>query len=89
MRRTTVTIVGTKDTEIIANKNVDHGELFPCNKEEADTRMFLHIIDQAWEYKKIKVLTVDSDIVIIGFFLFFSLQRQKQFQELWVEFGSR
>ena len=50
--------------------------------------MFLHVKDQAWEYKKIKVVTVDSDVVIIAMFVFFSLQRQKQFEELWVEFGS-
>ena len=83
-----ITIVGTKDTKIITNKNVDHGELSPCNKEEADTRMFLHVKDQAWEYKKIKVVSVDSDVVIIALFVFFSLKRQKQLQELWVEFGS-
>ena len=38
-----ITIVGTKDTEIIANKNVEHGEHSQCNKEEADTRMFLYV----------------------------------------------
>ena len=66
------TIVGTKDTEIIANKNVDHGELSPCNKEEENTRMFLHVKDQAWEYKKIKVVTVDSDVVIISSLFLYS-----------------
>ena len=85
-----IAIVGTKDTEIIANKNVDHGELSPCNKEKEDTCMFLHVKDRAWEYKnkKIKVVTVDSDVVIIAPFVFFSLRRQRQLQELWVEFGS-
>ena len=70
-----ITIVGTKDTEIIANENVDNGELSPRNKEEAYTRLFLHVKDQAWEYKKIKVVTVDSDVVIIALFVFFSLKR--------------
>ena len=83
-----ITIVGTKDTEIIANKNVDHGELSPCNMEEEDTCMFLHVKHQAWEYKKIKVVTVDSDVVIIALFVLFSFKRQRQLQELWVEFGS-
>ena len=77
-----ITIVGTKDTVIIENKNVDHGEISPCNKEEADTSMFLHIKDEVWEYKKIKVFTVDSDVVIIALFVFFSLQQQKN--ENWI-----
>ena len=72
-----ITILGTNDTEIIANKNVDHGGLSPCNKEEADTRMFLHVKYQAWEDKKIKVVTVDSNVVVIALFVFFSLKRQR------------
>ena len=32
-------------------------------------------------------MTVDSGVVIIAFFAFFKLQREKETDELWIEFG--
>ena len=83
-----ITLVGTKGEGIVTKHDVDRNALSPCNKEEADTRIFLHVKDQARVYRKIKVVTVDSDVVVIATFVFSSLQRDQQLQELWIEFGS-
>ena len=32
-------------------------------------------------------MTIDSDVVIIALFVFFKLQREKEIDELWIEFG--
>lgn len=60
--------------------------LSPCDHEEADSRIFVHLSD-AISHGHIKVLirTVDSDVVIIAVgmsYLFASLE------ELWVAFGT-
>ena len=38
-------------------------------------------------HPRIKVVTVDSGVVIIALFVFFKLQREKELDELWIEFG--
>ena len=57
----------------------------PCNHEEADTRMLLHtnILAQCG-HSKVKIITVDTDVIILAIALFSSLN----IEELWIEFGS-
>ena len=82
-----LTIVSTKGETVISNKAVAFEELSPCNQEEADTRIFIHAKDLTNQFQKIKVVTVDSDVVVIALYVFFTLRRQKELQELWIEFG--
>ena len=52
-------------------EDIDLGDLQPCNHEEADTRMFLHVKHaSANGHKIIMIRTVDTDIVVsaISFF---------------------
>ena len=54
------------------------------NHEEADTRIFVHIKDGCSRgIKKIMIITVDIDVVVIALYHFFSLD----VDELWIEFG--
>ena len=82
-----LTMVSTKGEEVVSNKQFSHENISPCKQEEADTRIFIHVKDLLDEYKKIKVVTVDSDVVVISLSVFFTLKREKQLQELWIEFG--
>ena len=79
------TIISTKDAEVVSNSPVDLSSLCPCNHEEADTRIFVHVNDAASKgLQKIVVRTVDTHVVVIALGLFFELD----ITELWIEFGS-
>ena len=70
---------------IATNSSISHfTNLQPCNQEEADTRVLLHAFDGASKgYKKVSIVTVDTDVVVIALYHFFSLN----IDELWVEMG--
>ena len=57
----------------------------PCSHEEADTRMLLHtnILAQCG-HSKVKIITVDTNVIILAIALFSSLN----IEELWIEFVS-
>ena len=78
------TIVATLSENVIFNGSIDEESLMPCNHEEADTRMFVHVKSAAAaNHRKISIRTVDTDVVVIAIALFNSLT----LEELWVEFG--
>lgn len=59
--------------------------LVPCNHEEADTRLFLHVADVANKgTKKVIVRTVDSDVVILAVAVF----QKVKLEEMWIAFGA-
>ena len=59
----------------------------PCNHEEVDTRVFLHVKDMARNgYKKLAIRTVDTDVLILVISFFHELK--VDVDELWVEFGA-
>ena len=77
-------IVATKGIIVVSNKNDHRDEIEPCTHEEADTRMLLHVNDiDKKGLKKIILMTVDTDVVIIALQVFYSLD----VDELWIEFG--
>ena len=53
----------------------------PCNHEEADTRIFIHVADATHqEFRKILIRSNDSDVVIIAV----SCIQDLHLDELWV-----
>ena len=66
-----MTIVGTKGTEVVSNKEINKYNISPCTQQEADTRIFIHVRELLNQFPRIKVVTVDSDVVIIALFVFF------------------
>ena len=73
------------DDKVVSNKDCDLTTLAPCNQEEGDTRVFLHVLDMATKgIKSAKVRSVDTDVVVIGTSLF---DKFGDLEELWVEFG--
>jgi len=78
-------IVSTKLNHVVSNLMTSLDQMDPCNHEEADTRMFVHIKDGYRRgYQKMMIVTVDTDVVIIALYHFFSLN----IEELWIEFGT-
>ena len=78
------TIVSTIQSQVVSNKQFDSSRLEPCNHEEADTRVLLHVKDGSLKnIKKISILTVDTDVVVIAIHHFPNLD----LEELWIEFG--
>ena len=61
-------IICTIDNKIIAYPEGDYSEIEPCNHEEADSRIFLHIKDSITRNKVSTCLirTVDTDVVVLA-----------------------
>ena len=77
-------ILATSFDRTLCNADIDLTRVSPCNHEEADTRIFVHVKHAADSgHRKIVVKTVDTDVVVLAISLFQSLQ----IEELWVEFG--
>ena len=81
-------LVATKDTVIETNiENYSPSQLIPCNHEEGDTRIFIHVKELVMKgHKVVLVDTVDKDIVVIAIFCFNKLL-QFGLEKLWIEFG--
>ena len=57
----------------------------PCNHEEADTRIFIHVADATHqEFRKISIRPNDSDVVIIAV----SCIQDLHLDELWIAYGT-
>ena len=69
---------------LLNNPNVNLSAIQPCNHEEADTRLLLHALHASRNgFKKLLIVTVDTDVVVLALHHFFSLD----LQELWIEIG--
>ena len=77
-------ILSTRQSSVVSNIPLNCSRLQTCNREEADTRLFLHVKDASTNGIKIMIITVDTDVVVIALFVCCSLD----VQELWIEFGS-
>lgn len=76
-------VVTRKGEKVLCNNARDLSTLSPCNHEEADTRLALHVADSARRFSKVLIRTVDTDVVVISTALFPELF----LTELWVAFG--
>ena len=84
-KETDALLVSTKESGVVSNQIQDETNLAPCNQEEADTRIFLHVLDASKKgYKKISVVANDTNVVVIAICMFPHLE----LEELWVEYGT-
>ena len=73
--------MNTSDSQSVA----DFDTIMPCNHQEGDSRIFLHLSHAAQQgHSKAFIRTVDSDVVIIAVGHFGSLG----VMELWIGFGT-
>lgn len=76
----------TDGPTVLSNSARDKSALEPCNHEEADTRIMVHIGDAAAQgHTKIMVRTVDTDVVVLAISC---VSQLPQLEELWVHIGT-
>ena len=77
--------IAVTNLENVLSNNVNNlDELFTCNHEEADTRIFLHAKNASDNgIRKPSIVTVHPDVVAVALYHFFSLNHD----ELWREIG--
>lgn len=69
------------DGPVLSNSTRDKQALEPCNHEEADTRIMVHIGDAvAQGHTKVMVRTVDTDVVVLAISC---VSQLPQLEELW------
>ena len=78
--------IGSLEDKAVANQDVDLLLLMPCNIEEEDERMFVHVQHAAELCPHVLIKTVDSDVVVIALGAF---HRIRSLQEPWIEVGVR
>ena len=84
-RRENKTTISTNGESVVSNDNAVTEHLSPCNHEEADTRMMLHVRDMAMNgMKKVRIRSIDTDVVVIATAHFNSIPG---LEELWITFG--
>ena len=73
------------ESVLSSDDTADVSALEPCSQEEADTRMMIHVIDASLHgYRRIKIRSNDTDVVVLAVFIAPLLQ----LDELWVSHGS-
>ena len=78
-------LLTTKADLVLSNTPIDLTALCPCQQEEADTRMMLHLRHAAEQgHTKAYLRTVDSDVVVLAINFFHELG----LSELWIGFGT-
>ena len=78
-------VICTKLSEVTSNLKNDLFPLFPCNHEEVDTRIFVHLSHAAQNgIKRALIKTVDTDVVVNALPYFLDLE----IDELRVEFAA-
>lgn len=77
----------TLDSSVISTSGRDTtGSLSPCNHEEADTCMMVHVRDAVAEgFTKILIRTTDTDVLVIAVSC---VQKFEGLEELWVHLGT-
>ena len=87
-------VISTHGRQVLSIMPISHdniGRLAPHNHEEADTRMFLHVVDAVQcGFTKILLRTVHTDVLLLAIAFAEKLQdfQSNQTIELWVRFGT-
>ena len=63
-------IISTKGEDVVSSSGIDKDGLAPCNHEEADTRVFLHVAHASKTFSKVSVKVGDTDVVVLAVSLF-------------------
>lgn len=79
-------IVTNVEENVLTSKDYDRSRIEPCNHEESDTRIFVHVKDAVLSgHTKVVIRSVDSDVVVLAVSFFAKTER---IQELYVAYGT-
>ena len=77
-------VVSTIGENVVFLQEQNNQMLSPCNQEEADGRIFLHVADAISNgFRKVLIRTTDTDVVVLAI----SVVQQVDVEELWIWFG--
>ena len=79
-------VICTLDRDVIYRQPMHNAGLAPCSREQADSRMMVHVAHAANTYNNILIRTVDSDVVVLAVYAFARLTSSPN--ELCVAFGT-
>ncbi len=80
-------IVTNVGENVLTSEEYDRSGIEPCNHEESDTRIFVHVRDAVFAgHTKILIRTVDSDIIVLAV-AFFAIT--DQIRELYIAYGTK
>ena len=80
-------VASVNDHSISTDNELDLSVISPCSHEEADTRMFLHMLSgNLMGHKKILIEANDTDVIVIGARAF--ALRIDSIEELWIAFST-
>ena len=83
----TNTVIVTRLDGVVHNDPINTEGLMPCNHEEADTRIFVHVKHAVVEgITSVMIKANDTDVLVIAVSVFSSLRRLG-LKKLWIEFG--
>ena len=78
-------LLATNGSDVLCIPARDTSCLAPCDHEEADTRIMVHLADAVNKgYRKILIRTVDTDVVVLAV----AATSKLEIEELWVAFGT-
>ena len=78
LSQSTATVIAAIRDGVVTNAAIDTSNLEICNHEEADTGVLLHVLDNSNSgIKKISIVTVDTDVVIIAIRHFLALNLEE------------
>ena len=81
------TLIVTDSANVLCLPTRDTSNIAPCNHEEADSRIMVHVSDAVMQgFHKILVRTVDTDVVVLAVAVVQQLAQRQQI-ELWIAFG--
>ena len=76
--------VAAANENVLSNQSLYLNNIMPCNIEEVDERMLLHVNNAANQLSKHLIKTVDSDDIVISVTVF---DRLEGVDVLWIEFA--
>ena len=80
-------LIVTDGANVLCSPPRDTSYIAPCNHEEADSRIMVHVGDAVMQgFHKILVRTVDTDVVVLAVSVVQQLAQTDQI-ELWIAFG--
>ena len=78
-------VYSTYGNDVLSNTDrTTMNGLQPCNHEEADSRIFLHVHDAALQHHRVLIRSVDTDVFVLAVA---QMQRIPD-KELWLAFGT-
>ena len=67
LRLPNLEVIDTAALDVISSTMIDEAGMTPCNHEEADTRIFVHVKYASVNcMKKILIRTVDTDVFVLA-----------------------